>query len=183
MKKYFGNAFSLQMIDDLAKATNLRIVPITPADVPQDAESVVGHADTARFLSGILGWPVAFNRANVSLNAGDILYVAQLTGGRLPEGATELPAGVKLAWYRVTIEESAPSYVLTTYAGMPGEFGGFESPDRVFASQEDAEAYVKASEPTAEAAEVTETDAKDGIVAQWHVRDTIWRKLYRCVAE
>lgn len=101
-KKYFGNAFSLQMMD-LTKAHTFWQVPITPQDVPRDVESVVGHADTARFLSGILGWQVAFNRANVSLEAGDVLYVAQITGGRLPEGATELPEGVHLAWAKVTV--------------------------------------------------------------------------------
>lgn len=181
MKKYLGNALSLQMLD-LTKVANLRIEPISPQDVPADAESVVGHPDTARVLSGILGRPVPFNRANLHLTSGDVLYVAQLTGGRLPEGATELPEGFAFSYLRVTIEESH-HFVLTTYAGMPGEFGGFESPDRVFSSQEDAEAYVKATEPDASAAAVSDTDKKEGIVAQWHVRDTIWRKLYRCVAE
>lgn len=102
-KKYFGNAFSLQMMD-LTEAANLRVEPITPADVPEDAESVVGHPDTARVLGNILGRPVPFNRANLHLTSGDILYVAQLTGGRLPEGATTLPEGFTLKWVKVTLE-------------------------------------------------------------------------------
>ena len=33
------------------------------------------------------------NRINVKLNPGDVFYVAQLQGGRLPEGCATLPEG------------------------------------------------------------------------------------------
>ena len=58
---------------------------------------VVGHADTA----AVLGVPL--NRATVSLDVGDVVYVAQLRGGRLPEGTTSLPEGFGFDWIRVTI--------------------------------------------------------------------------------
>lgn len=64
---------------------------------PSDAISVVGHADTARVLG------VKYNRVNVTLTEGVTLYVAQLVGGRLPEGATELPQGFKFKFYKVLI--------------------------------------------------------------------------------
>jgi len=60
-------------------------------------ESAVGHPDTAAVIG------VECKRVNVSLNAGDEVVVAQLQGGRLPEGATTLPEGFSFKWLKVTI--------------------------------------------------------------------------------
>jgi hypothetical protein len=59
--------------------------------------SVVGHADTA----AVLGVPL--NRATITLGVGDVVYVAHLRGGRLPDGTTSLPEGFRFDWVRVTI--------------------------------------------------------------------------------
>ena len=53
--------------------------------LPQGLTSVIGHKDTANVLG------VKMNRINVTLRKGAVAYVAQLQGGRLPEGATTLP--------------------------------------------------------------------------------------------
>lgn len=93
MTTYIGNAFSLQMLDAFPCS-----VSITEVDsFPKDAISVVGHADTANILG------VAFNRVSVTLHKGDVLYVAQVVGGRLPEGCTTLPDGYKLKLLRVDL--------------------------------------------------------------------------------
>ena len=102
MSKYLSNAFSLQMLN-LDAPTTVSVTPITPDEVPASAESCIGHADTAAVVSNILGREVPMNRANVKLNAGDILYVAQLSGGRLPEGATTLPEGFSLKFLKVEV--------------------------------------------------------------------------------
>lgn len=106
-KTYLSNAFSLQMLDAGAAHT----IQTAPATVEETVEalrggfvSAVGHTDTARVVSGLLGLDVPANRVNVRLTAGDILYVAQVTGGRLPEGATKLPDGMALAFVRVTAD-------------------------------------------------------------------------------
>lgn len=65
--------------------------------------SVVGHSDVATILSNLLGCPVAFNRETVSLSVGDIVFVAQYVGNRLPEGTTVLPDGAEIKWLRVTV--------------------------------------------------------------------------------
>ena len=65
--------------------------------LPDGLVSAVGHEDTARLLG------VAMNRINVHLNRGDTAYVAQLIGGRLPEGTTTLPDGSTLRFYKVTV--------------------------------------------------------------------------------
>jgi hypothetical protein len=98
---FLGNAFSLQMLN-LEVAHNVSIAPVSIDEVKQaDFVSVVGHPDTAAVLTDMLDKEVAYNRQSLSLESGDILYVAQIVGGRLPEGATTLPEGFKLSFVRV----------------------------------------------------------------------------------
>ncbi len=76
---------------------------IIPESVPEDCISIIGHSDTARVVSRVLGREVAINRQTLVLDEGDELYVAQYSGPRLPEGATELPEGAKIEFWRVRI--------------------------------------------------------------------------------
>lgn len=101
--KYLSNAFSLQMID-LKGGSKIYVEPIKAEEVARmDLVSVIGHADTATVVSDILGKEVACNRQSITLGYGDELIVAQLTGGRLPEGATTLPEGFQLEFLRVRV--------------------------------------------------------------------------------
>lgn len=103
-KTYLGNAFSLQMLD-VTVANTVNIVPVATGEIAGSAfVSVIGHADTANVVSNILKRDVPANRTSVRLEKGDVLYVAQVTGGRLPEGATTLPEGFSLAFLKVTIQ-------------------------------------------------------------------------------
>lgn len=110
MTTYISNAFSLQM---LAKTpASIRVNDLSTEDVVFEIGgepwiSAVGHPDMAAVISNMLGREVPYNRINVSLHRGDFLYVAQVTGGRLPEGCTELPPGVRIEWRRVFVEEEA----------------------------------------------------------------------------
>lgn len=99
-KVFLGNAFFLQMVSPEAICT---IQEVYPEEVPREAVSVIGHPDTAAVVSDILGREVPCNRTSISLGDGDVLYVAQLMGGRLPEGATKLPKGFYLAFRKVTV--------------------------------------------------------------------------------
>jgi hypothetical protein len=85
----------------------MRVRRIELTDIPADAESVVGHEDTAGLFSELLGRFVAFNRASTSLAVGDELFVGQYNGPRLPEGATSLPPGATIRWFHVSVH--APS--------------------------------------------------------------------------
>lgn len=101
---YLANAFSLNMIPADVDELIVHIERIGPGDVPADTESVIGHPDTARIVSDILDRDdVTANRVSVTVNPGDTLYVAQYRGPRLPVGATELPDGATITFYRVTI--------------------------------------------------------------------------------
>jgi len=95
---YLGNAFSLQMLQETP--ATLKVQEVSKEEVfGSNFVSVVGHQDTANILG------VKMNRVSVTLKKGDILYVAQLTGGRLPEGATTLPEGFSFKFMKVEIIE------------------------------------------------------------------------------
>ena len=112
-RNVIANSFSLNMFSGDVKipeskkcqgawpGLGISIKEVPAASVPDDCYSVVGHADTARVISSILGWEVPANRVSYSVEKGDILYVAQYTGPRLVEGATELPDGATIKFYKI----------------------------------------------------------------------------------
>ena len=95
-KKILGNAFSIQMLDwsDRDEVT-IRIKKIQKPEDLGNYESCVGHADTAAILG------VKCDRKSITLGKDDQLVVAQVTGQRLPEGATTLPEGTVLTFFEV----------------------------------------------------------------------------------
>lgn len=117
---YVGNAFSLQMVQNGANIFVEDVAAdVAKAEIIRDlakATFCIGHADTARIAAqslnganaGDIDWvefteEQMFHRVNVNLQAGDVLYVMQVMGGRLPEGCTELPEGIQLQWRKVTV--------------------------------------------------------------------------------
>lgn len=100
-----GNAFSLSMLSDFP--AEVQIHPATCAEVAEalrnGALSVIGHDSTANILSLFLGVEVRCNRVTVKLAPGDVLYVAQYAGPRLPEGCTVLPEGASFTYLRVVV--------------------------------------------------------------------------------
>lgn len=103
-KTYLSNALSLNMLDT-SSALNIHIEPVSPTEVStSNFISVVGHPDTANVIANLLGCEVPFNRCSLSLSADDTLFVAQYKGPRLPEGATELPAGATIEFLKVNFQ-------------------------------------------------------------------------------
>ena len=106
MKKIIGNAFSLQMLID--SFADIQVSPINKKEIPFDeCESAIGHQDLADHLN------VAMNRTNIKLSNKDILYVAQFTGGRLPEGTTMLQAEQMglLQFFEITVSYPFLEYI------------------------------------------------------------------------
>lgn len=105
MKTWLLNAFSLSMLGSATEAVvSVRRVSLEEASaLAAGATSAVGHADTAALMSRLLGREIEARRTTVVLGPGDVALVAQYTGPRLPEGATELPAGAAMAWFVVTL--------------------------------------------------------------------------------
>lgn len=100
---YLANAFSINMLP-VENFTLLQIKRVESQEVPSDVVSAIGHPDTARVVQGILDYEVPCNRLSLKLEPEDTLYVAQYTGPRLPEGATKLPEGANLEFFRVTLK-------------------------------------------------------------------------------
>ena len=98
------NAFSLSMLP-LEAMNFIRVKKINPNEVPADVESAIGHVDTAKVVSSMLGFEVKPNRVSIKMSESDVLYVAQYTGPRLPEGATTLPEGASLEFFEVTFHQ------------------------------------------------------------------------------
>ena len=89
------NAFSLQMLEGDA---TVKFTEVTRDEVfSADLVSAIGHKDTAEVLG------VEMNRINVTLRKGDVAFVAQLQGGRLPEGSTTLPEGFSFKFVKVEV--------------------------------------------------------------------------------
>jgi len=92
------------MLNIGAEGLRVDIQPVSPAEIPAEALSIIGHADMAAILSGILSRKVEVNRESVTLKEGDNLYVAQYHGSRLPAGATILPSDARIEFYRITFQ-------------------------------------------------------------------------------
>ena len=107
MAQYIANAFSLQMIGNLVKegGVNISFTEISDLNEIKESETIsaVGHPDTAAVISNLLGKEVPANRININLEKGDVLYVAQIIGGRLPEGCKTLPENFSMRFYKVEI--------------------------------------------------------------------------------
>ena len=99
------NAFSLNMLAVFPAQPLFEEISLYEAKetLQSGFDSAVGHADTANVFSDLLGIPVPSARATISLQKGDIALVGQYRGPRLPEGATTLPEGASVVWYRVTV--------------------------------------------------------------------------------
>ena len=104
MNKILCNAFSLQMVACPATVKFEEVAASTVASALAGGFiSAIGHADTAKIVGTLLGTEVAMNRVNVTLTADTELYIAQVVGGRLPEGGTTLPEGVTIRFIRAII--------------------------------------------------------------------------------
>lgn len=90
---FLCNAFSIQMLSNINSTVTFKEVE----SLPEGLESAIGHQDTAN----VLGYPM--NRVNVKLSKGDSIYIAQLLGGRLPEGSTTLPEGFSFKFIKAEI--------------------------------------------------------------------------------
>lgn len=104
------NAFSLSMLPlsaDLGSVHFNRISQEQAAATAQSkgVQSAVGHADTARLFSELLGVDVEMNRTSVQLFHADVAIVGQYKGPRLPEGATELPEGAVVEWFQISVSD------------------------------------------------------------------------------
>jgi len=116
MAIYLSNALSLGMLDDVETAgfATIYIIGMSSHEVAANLrcanewESCVGHSDTALLFTSLLGVDVPLRRVTTSLRFGDVMYVGQYTGPRLPEGAVSLPEGAHVRWLCARVTASRP---------------------------------------------------------------------------
>lgn len=107
MSTILSNAFSLNMLAAFpvnVQATEITVQTAKDILAANPFISIIGHADTASQLTGLVGMPIAFNRTTVKLSPGDNLVVAQYNGPRLPEGTTSLPTGATFRFFLLTFK-------------------------------------------------------------------------------
>ena len=128
MKIYISNAFSLSMLNKEIQLGDNPRIPFSIYSVTETINnwqafakrngldvkliSCVGHADTAKLFTHLLGREIACNRESIVLQGDfsdprrDRLLVGQVMhrdGGpyRLPEGCTQLPEDAIIEWWTV----------------------------------------------------------------------------------
>ena len=106
---YLGNAFSIQMLN-VNQRTEVVFQPLSREKARKELgdgfKSVIGHEDTAQVVSNDLNMKIEFNREFISIDETDQVIVAQIEGGRLPEGCTTLPDDFDLNYYKVEVVAS-----------------------------------------------------------------------------
>lgn len=101
---YIVNAFSIQMLATAGGVLSFKPISLEQAQKMVKTNvfiSAVGHIDTAKVVANMLNATVEMNRISVNLKDNDVLLVAQLSGGRLPEGATTIPDGMSIQFWVV----------------------------------------------------------------------------------
>jgi hypothetical protein len=118
MKKIIlANAFSLNMVE-MSYQKDIRITEVAADMVAiefchqyEEKINCIGHADTDTIVRGMLikAYPSCEKnlplgeRKTIVLDESATMYVAQYSGPRLPEGATQLPEGADIKFYAVQI--------------------------------------------------------------------------------
>lgn len=101
------NAFSIQMID-IEDVANVEFKAINKEEAARllsnSVESYIGHVDTAAVVSDILDIEVECQRRFGHIDKGEAAVVAQVVGGRLPEGCTKLPENMAIKFFRVEVK-------------------------------------------------------------------------------
>lgn len=103
-----ANAFSINMINqfpcnvhfqEINKESAVELIRSNNSEI----DSYIGHEDTAKVLSNELNISIPVKRQSLLLAKNEPLLVAQLIGGRLPEGSIKLPENFKFKYFLVEI--------------------------------------------------------------------------------
>ena len=97
---FVGNVFTFGFLAN--KNVDIKSREITWAEFDKVLNSgnfinYMGHADVAHMVG------LEMNRISISVNKGDVVYLAQYDGPRLPEGCTVLPEGASLVPIKVEV--------------------------------------------------------------------------------
>ena len=105
---YLTDTFKLSMIQDELPG-HLLAEPIFMGLLPQDLKEgnvvpVIKNPAMVSILSDTLDYPLTYSRVNISLAPYDTLYLAEYSGPKLAENATELPPNGNIHFYRIRLD-------------------------------------------------------------------------------
>ena len=97
---FVGNVFTFGFLSN--KNVDIKSREITWSEFDQVLKdenfvNYMGHADVAHMVG------LEMNRISISVSKGDVVYLAQYDGPRLPEGCTVLPEGASLVPIKVEV--------------------------------------------------------------------------------
>ena len=100
MAIYVGNVFTFGFLSN--KDVDIKSREISWAEFDEvlastDFINFMGHQDVAHMVG------LEQNRISISVESGDVVYLAQYDGPRLEEGATVLPQGATLVPLKVEV--------------------------------------------------------------------------------
>lgn len=105
-KVYMSNAFSFNMLlpEHKKGIVKWEVIPAEKVaeELGSDFVNCCGH--TTELINAMTGLNLSMNRISNKLNPDDKIIIAQYSGPRLPEGATELPENATLVFLKVTVE-------------------------------------------------------------------------------
>lgn len=97
---YLANAFSGQMVPDFCVISKKLVTRERVRElIAWEWESCIKDKDMMTVLNKVLDAYGQRNRDSISMTEDDILIVAELQGGRLPEGATALPEDCQFVFH------------------------------------------------------------------------------------
>ena len=102
--KYLAGTFTPTMLKGDMDFAMIRVRLVDPKEIPEDVECLIGNLDLVRVVKSELGYnfiPRQHNR--ITLEKGDILYVARYQGPYLQKGTTKLPRGAELKFFEFTV--------------------------------------------------------------------------------
>lgn len=100
--KYIVDMFTPDMLSiDCFSLARFDIVDL--ATIPTDVYSTISDANMTRVISSILGFELTKKSDSACISDDyDALYLASYHGPKLEEGATSLPKGAFITFYKVT---------------------------------------------------------------------------------
>lgn len=109
---YVSGSFSMKMFPLSEEGTAFNIRTMTGEEVKAYLKGEDGtlrpnvkfsfrNAILANIVSDIVDHKIKPNHDNISLGESDVLIFANYRGSRIPEGATKLPKGTALHWYKI----------------------------------------------------------------------------------
>lgn len=101
--QYISSTFSFKMFLPYMQKGKIDFEVIEPEQIPTNVRSLIHYKPVAQILTFILGRQINCSEESVQFEDGDVLYIAKISGGNLPQGIKVLPEGYEITFLKMTI--------------------------------------------------------------------------------